>query len=83
MQAKMTLKHKLMAYVLHHEFNYTMTAISQLMQVSQSTISTSIKEVNYLITINNLEKELYEARCTIASYGIQLPPTPQLYLEQQ
>lgn len=81
MQKKMTDKHKFMAYVLNREFGYTMTSISQLMKVSQSLISTSVKEVEYWKTIKNLTQELNEAKQLIEAQGISLPSSPILYIE--
>lgn len=81
MQTKMTQKHKLMAYVLNVEFGYTMTAIAKLMGVAQSTISTAIKDVNYMRTISNLENALCEARSLLIEQGIEPPPAPKLFLE--
>lgn len=78
MKQKMTDKHKLMAYLLNKEMGYSMTAIAQLMKVAQSTISLSIKEVEFRKTISNLETELYEAKQALLKLGyaepIILPP---------
>lgn len=71
MQLKMTREHKLMAYLLNKQFNYTMTAISQLMQVSQSTISTSVREVEYWHTIQDLTNELAQVNQLLLAQGAQ------------
>lgn len=81
MRAKMTEKHKLMAYVLHREFEYVMTNIGTLMGVSQSTISSAIKEVEYWNTIRDLSQKLEEARSLIKLQGIPSPRDPILFLE--
>lgn len=78
--AKMTERHKLMAYILYKEFGYTQTAIAKLMRVSQSTIASSVKEISFRITIQNLEKELKETRYLLEQKGL-LPEPPTLYLE--
>ena len=71
MQTKMSIKHKLMAYTLNVEFNYTMTAIARLMNVSQSTISLAIKEVKTWLIIYNLSKELAETRQHLLDCGFR------------
>lgn len=75
MRAKLTIKHKAMAYVLNCEFGYTMTKISELMSVSQATISNAIKSFKYEMTINNLQAELDEAKNALNNLGYyeQLP----------
>ncbi|GEM_PF-2649128 len=69
MKKKMSDKKKLMAYVLNkdEDFSYSMDKISQLMDVSQSTISTSIKEVTLKKKIYDLENELSEAKRLVSS----------------
>lgn len=78
--AKMSDKHKVMAYVLNKEMGYTQTAIATLMKVSQSTVANMCKEVSFRVTISNLEHELQEARWLIQEQGL-LPSNPQLYIE--
>lgn len=78
--AKMSDKHKFMAYILNKEMGYTQKAIAQLMRVSQSTVANMCKEVSYRVTISNLERELQEARVIIEQNGL-LPTEPQLYIE--
>ena len=78
--AKMSDRHKVMAYVLYKEFGYRQSAIAQLMQVAQSTIANAVKEVSFRLTIQNLEKELQEARYQLEQQGL-LQETPTLYIE--
>ena len=78
--SKMTDRHKVMAYVLNKEFGYRQSAIAQLMQVAQSTIANAVKEVSFRLTIQDLEKELQEARYHLEQQGI-LPEKPTLYLD--
>ncbi len=70
---KMTEKHKAMAYVLNKEFGYTMVNISKLMNVSQSTISSAIKDFEYKRNIRNLENELKNARTELKKLGYNSP----------
>lgn len=78
MKIKMTEKHKVMAYILNKEMGYTMSSIAELMKVSQSTISIAIKEVKYRLQIQNLERELIEARRSLQTLGYKeeqiIPP---------
>lgn len=76
---KMTEKHKFMAYILSLEFNYSQTKIANLMDVSQSTIANAIKDVKYLKTIQDLTRQLNDARQEIAANGLK-PVYPVLYL---
>ena len=78
--AKMSDRHKLMAFVLHKEFGYRQGAIGQLMQVSQSTIANAVKEVSFRMTIQNLERELQETRYLLQEQGIH-PEIPQLFID--
>ena len=77
---KISDKHKTIAYVLNKEMGYTQTSIANLMKVSQSTVANMCKEISFRIKINNLERELQEARITIQQNGIAVQE-PQLYLE--
>lgn len=77
---KMSNRHKAMAYVLHDEFGYQQRKIAQLMDVSQSTIASAIKDFKYQQTIRNLEDALEEARQQLEAHGI-FPETPTLYLD--
>ena len=60
--AKMSKKKKYMAYILHDddEFGYTQKKIAALMEVSQSTISSAVKDMRYEAEIHGLKKELAE-----------------------
>lgn len=77
---KMSDKHKVVAYVLNKEMGYTQSKISDLMNVSQSTIANACKEMIFRKEISNLERELQEARATIQEAGL-LPSAPTLYIE--
>lgn len=70
---KMTERHKAMAYVLNKEFGYTMEKIGKLMEVSQSTISSAIKDFEYQRVIRNLEQELINAREELKGLGYNAP----------
>lgn len=78
--AKMTDKHKMMAYILNKEMGYKQDEIAKLMKVSQSTVANMCKEITFRVTISNLEKELQDARMLIQENGL-LPPSPQLYID--
>ena len=58
--SKMSKKKKYMAYILHEddEFGYKQKKIAALMDVSQSTISSAVKEMRYEAEIYGLKKEL-------------------------
>lgn len=73
MRLKMTDKHKLMAYLLNKEMGYSMGDIGKLMKVAQSTISNSIKEVDFRKNITNLEKALTEAKESLIELGYNAP----------
>lgn len=70
---KMTERHKAMAYVLNREFGYSMVDIGKLMKVSQSTISSAIKDFEYQRLIKNLEEELRNARIELKALGYNPP----------
>lgn len=78
--AKMTEKHKALAYVLNKEMGYTQTAIATLMKVSQSTVANMIKEFQFQLQINNLQKELQEARMIIEQQGL-IPVEPVYFID--
>lgn len=80
--AKMTDKHKVLAYVLNKEMGYTQSAIGTLMNVSQSTVANMCKEMELRITIQNLEKELQEARYLIQQKGL-LPSEPTYFIDEK
>ena len=68
MKPKMSEKHKLMAYVLstdadlNRHKNITQSEIAKILGVSQSTVAQSIKEVKFRRRIDELEKELSQAK---------------------
>ena len=78
--SKMTKKHKLMAYVLNKDesFHYSQKKIASLMDVTQSTISNAVKEVEYLREIKGLKEELLQARSILKEQGILPSPSPML-----
>jgi len=51
-------KEKLMAYVLHTEFGYTKSSIAQLMKISPQHMGQWIREADYEIKINSLQREV-------------------------
>ncbi len=67
--AKMSDKHKLMAYLLFREFGYKQDDIAVLMKVSQSTIANAVKEVRFRMKITDLEKQLAETRALLLQQG--------------
>lgn len=73
MKKKMTDKHKMMAYVLNkdEDFNFPMKKIGDMMGVSQSTVSNSVKEVEFRNEIHNLKIELDEAKTQLIDNGIE------------
>lgn len=64
LKKKMSDKQKLMAFVLSkdEDFGYPMKKIGELMDVSTTTISTSIKEVKFQKEIYDLKQQLIEAK---------------------
>lgn len=78
--AKLTKKHKLMAYVLNkdEDFGYSQQKIAQLMNVSQSTISNATKEMEYLREISDLKGEIQQTREYLEKQGIRPSPFPVL-----
>jgi len=68
MKKKLNEKKKMMAYVLNTdpEFDCSQKKIGDLLEVSQSAISTGIKEVKMLKKIYDLEDELAKAKQQIA-----------------
>lgn len=71
-------KEKKMAYLLHHEFGYTKSAIATLMQVSPQQMGNWIKEMDYEIRIYNLQAELADVKQELLSLGY----VPQKVLNQ-
>ena len=68
---KMTPKHKIMAYVLTKDpdFSYTQWKVAELFGVSQSRISEAVKEIEYQRRISYLENELAQTRQELMSLG--------------
>jgi len=69
MPKKMMDKHKVQAHVLNKELGYPMTKIAEMFSVSQSTISTAIKDVEYKKQLSDIENELNEARNEVKKKG--------------
>lgn len=70
MSRKLSVKHSAVAYLLNRELNYSQSEIATLMKVSQSTVSNMIKEFEYQNQIQNLQRELDEARQIIAANNL-------------
>ena len=77
----MTDKHKLMSYLLVNEFDRTQQKVAELFDVSQSTISSSVKEAKLLSKIASMEKELSEARNILIQQGFK--PSEPKFLDTQ
>lgn len=75
--AKMTKKHKMMAYLLNkdEDFGYSQEEIATLMGVSQGTVSNSVKEISYLLRIKDLENELAQARESLIQQDLLHSPS--------
>ena len=78
MRSKLSEKDKLLAYALHKEFGYKQGAIADFMatkqhdkRLSQSTIANAIKEANYLLKINHLEKEYSKVKQELYDMGLR------------
>ena len=76
--AKMSKKKKYLAYILHVDdgFGYKQKKIADLTDVSQSTISSAVKEMRYVAEIHGLKRELEEqarekARILVAAGNIE------------
>lgn len=77
---RMTLQHKLMAYVLNKEFEYMQTEIAKLMGVSQTTISKSVNEISKRLKTENLNSQLNIIRTALEKQGLK-PELPILNLD--
>lgn len=75
--ARMTLQHKLMAYVLNKEFEYMQTEIAKLMGVSQTTISNSVNEISKRLKTEDLTEQLKFTRTALEKQGLK-PELPKL-----
>lgn len=62
-------RHKIMAVVLHTEFGYSQRAISELMKVSPSTISSWITLGKLIIANRNLEAEVGAMKEKLSKLG--------------
>ena len=80
MPRKLTIQHSAIAYILNKEMGYTQKAISILMKTSQPTISNMIKEFELKQQINNLKKELDEARSIIKAHNL-LPQNNTYFID--
>jgi len=79
--AKMTLKHKLMAYVLTQDadFSYSQNEVAKLLNISQSRISESVKDIKYQMTIRNLEKEIENTKNKLMQHEAISLNEPEIY----
>lgn len=85
MKKKLSEKKQYMAYILSTdpEFEYSQKKISDLMDVSQPTVSNAIKEVKHLRTVYNLEKQLAEAKEKIQEkYQVETKPKGLIELKR-
>ncbi|MEM6232521.1 hypothetical protein [Shewanella scandinavica] len=62
-------KEKLMAYVLHNEFNYTKVSIARLMKISPQQMGQWIKEATYEIQIRKLQSEVVALKQELLQLG--------------
>lgn len=69
--AKMTDKHKMTAYILNKELGYSMSSIGKLMDVSQSTISSSIKDMCHRLEVQDLKNELNFVKNELKELGYE------------
>lgn len=69
--ARMTRKLKMFAYILNEDFGYTMSQIAELMNVSQPTISLSIKEIKSEIL--NTTLDFTECKNELINLGYKEP----------
>jgi len=76
LKKKMSDKKKLMAYVLNKDpdFKVPMKKIGDILNVSQSTVSTAVKEVAYQKEIYGLTKELNKAKKKVQELNINNEP---------
>lgn len=61
MSRKLSLKHAAVAYLLNKEMGYTQSKISNLMDVSQGTVSNMIKDFEHEMQVRSLQHELDQA----------------------
>lgn len=73
MKAKLNQKQKLMAYILNKDDdcgNIAMEKIGIIFNTSQSTISNAIKDISHQLEVNNLQKELSDAKEILRQHGL-------------
>lgn len=58
------------AYLLNEELHYNQADIAKLMRVSQGTISNMIRDFKYQMQLQNLQKELDNARQILAENNL-------------
>ena len=82
MKRALTDKQKMMAYVLNQDpdFGYSQKKIADMMGVSQPTISNSIDDVQHWREIQDLTRQLNDAKRQLADLGV-LPEEPVFYLD--
>ncbi len=66
-------KQMLLAYALSEEFGYSKKKIADLMEMSQQTIGSWVKEVGYKQQIHGLERELVAVRQHLHKIGYHEP----------
>jgi hypothetical protein len=64
-------KEKLVAYVLHYDFDYTKSSIATLMQMSPQQMGQWIKEAHYEVQIHDLDPELNVIKKQLIELGYQ------------
>ena len=82
MKRRLSDKQKCMAYVLNQDpdFGYSQKKIADMMGVSQPTISNAIDDVEHWREVQDLTRQLNDARRQLADLGV-LPEEPILYLD--
>lgn len=64
------MQHMAVAYLLNEELHYNQADIAKLMRVSQGTISNMIRDFKYQMQLQNLQKELDNARQILAENNL-------------
>lgn len=70
MSRKLSMQHMAVAYLLNEELHYNQADIAKLMRVSQGTISNMIRDFKYQMQLQNLQKELDNARQILAENNL-------------
>ena len=70
MSRKLSMQHMAVAYLLNAELHYNQADIAKLMRVSQGTISNMIRDFKYQMQLQNLQKELDNARQILAENNL-------------